>query len=248
VAGSGAMSVVLASDDSFVGDGLAAQLSGDADIDVVGRTCNHLELFDLVDVLHPEAVIITIRSSAPGTMPTIVVARQLRHEFGALGIVIISGNDDDCVLEAIRGGSSRIAYLLDEGLVDLPSLVSALREVCAGRSVLDPAIVDSLVSHYESMLATDLTRREPEVLEQMAKGLSNRAIASVLNISVKAIEKDITAIFRKLELSDRALVDRRVTASLAFLRSLTNPFGPRPEVGGSQPRQNHVDVPRQETI
>jgi DNA-binding NarL/FixJ family response regulator len=229
-----------------VGDGLASQLGDDARVEVVGRTRDHLDLFDLVDGLRPDAVVISIRSSTSRSMPTIGVARQLRQAFGQLGIVIISGNDEACVLEAIGDGSSRVAYLLDERLVDLSSLVSALRAVCAGRSVLDPAIVDSLVNHYQRRLATDLSRREPEVLEQMARGLSNRAIASVLNISVKAIEKDITAIFRKLELSDRTLVDRRVTASLAFLRTLANPFGPRAEVGASPPRQTHVVVSREQ--
>ncbi len=227
-------SVVLATDHSFIGDGLASQLAGVADIDVVGQTRDYLELFDLVEAIRPQAAIISVRSAVLGTMP-ILVARRLRHDFLELGIVIIAEDDDACALEAIRDGSSRIAFLLDERLLDLATVLSALHEVCAGQSVLDSSVVDSLVRHYEAVPVNTLSCREPEVLEQMARGLSNRAIASVLNISVKAIEKDVTAIFRKLELVDRTLVDRRVTAALTFLRTLANPFGSDAEGPGAQP-------------
>lgn len=216
--------MVLATDSSFIGDGLASQLAGVTDVRVVGQTRDYLELFDLVEAIRPEAAIISVRSAVPGTVP-IVVARRLRHDFLELGIVIIAQGGDACALEAIRDGASRIAFLLDEHLLDLATVLSALREVCAGQSVLDSSVVDSLVQHYEAVPVNTLSSREPEVLEQMAKGLSNRAIASVLNISVKAIEKDVTAIFRKLELVDRTLVDRRVTAALTFIRTLANPFG-----------------------
>jgi len=252
--GSATMSVVLATDGSFAGDGLAAQLSEIENIDVVGRTGDYLDLSGLVAECRPNAVVISLRTSTVDSLPTVVIARQLRRAFDQMGVVIIGGHDETCELEAIRDGSSRMAFLLDERLLDFATVVSALREVCAGQSVLDPSIVDRLVGHYEGAPVTDLTSREPEVLEHMARGLSNRAIASTLNISVKAIEKDITAIFRKLDLVDRTLVDRRVTAALTFLRTLTDPFGPEagpdrrppagaePGVDSERPRRTHFTV------
>ncbi len=77
----------------------------------------------------------------------------------------------------------------------------------------------------------DLTPREVDVLEQMAHGLSNRAIADELHISVKSIEKGITAIFLKLGPFNSAAADRRVSAALVFLRTQTDPFGPVAEPG-----------------
>jgi len=223
--------VVVATEGSFAGDGLASQLADVEGIDLVGRTDDYLALPALVADRQPGAVVISLRSSTADSLPTVVVARQLHHSFDELGIVIIAGHDEACELEAIRDGASRMAFLLDEQVLDLGTVVSALHEVCSGRAVLDPSIVDRLVGHYEAVPAGDLTRREPDVLERMARGLSNRAIASSLNMSVKAIEKDVTAIFHKLELVDRTMVDRRVTAALAFLRTLTDPFGPAGETG-----------------
>ena len=234
--GSGAMSVVLATDRSFVGDGLAWQLGARDDVDVVGRTHDYLDLSGLVAECRPMAVLISLHSPSEDSLPTVVVARQLRRTFAAMGIVIIAGHDQTCELEAIRDGASRMAFLLDERLPDVATVVSALHEVCSGRSVLDASIVDLLYGHYEAIPVGDLTSREPAVLEQMARGLSNRAIALALHISVKAIEKDITAIFRKLELVDRTLVDRRVMATLSYLRTLADPFGPAPGPGAAPAR------------
>lgn len=254
--GPNTLSVVLATDGSFAGDGLAAQLDDVDDLEIVRRTADYLDLAGLVAACHPRAVLITIGPSAAADLPVVVAARQLRGAFDQLGIVIIAAHDEACELEAIRDGASRMAFLLDERLVGVGTVVSALHEVCAGQSVLDPSIVDVLVGHYGAMPVGDLTNREPEVLEQMARGLSNRAIASVLNISVKAIEKDVTSIFRKLELDDRTLVDRRVTAALAFLRTLVDPFGPETDTGSApdtdtesgpwsgaeRPRRSHFTV------
>lgn len=221
----GSTSVVVATDSPLIGDGIASLLAEVDEVDVVGTTSDYLDLVRMVDEAHPQAVIVNIRSPHRAALATIAVARQLRREFPRLGILIISDHDDGDALEAIRGGASRVAYLMDERRLDMETVLDALHDVCSGHSALDSTVVDSLVSHYEGVPVGRLTSREPEVLEQMARGLSNRAIASALNISVKAIEKDITAIFRKLELVDRSHVDRRVTAALWFLRGQTDPFG-----------------------
>jgi DNA-binding NarL/FixJ family response regulator len=99
-----------------------------------------------------------------------------------------------------------------------------------GQSVLDPSIVDSLIRRGNDVGIDDLTPREVDVLEQMAHGLSNRAIADELHISVKSIEKGITAIFLKLGPFDQGASDRRVSAALVFLRAQTDPFGPNVDV------------------
>ena len=117
-----------------------------------------------------------------------------------------------------------MAYLLDERLPGMTAVLGALREVRAGQSVLDPSIVDALVRRRTVTTIDDLTPREVDVLELIARGLSNRGIAGELHLSVKGIEKHVTTIFRKLDMPGDSPIDRRVTAALVFLRSQSNPF------------------------
>ncbi len=118
-----------------------------------------------------------------------------------------------------------MAYLLDYELTSVDAVLVALHAVQLGESMLDPSIVDSLIDRAEGAAIDELTCREAEVLEQLSHGLSNRAIASELPLSVKAIEKGITAIFHKLGPFDHELVDRRVSACLSYLRATGGPFG-----------------------
>jgi DNA-binding NarL/FixJ family response regulator len=218
--------VLLASDSFLVGDGLAALMAEVPDIEVVGRARDHVHLLELTAELEPDAVIISIRTPVISTMETIDIARRLRSEHNDLGIVVISEHADGFALELLRGGASRIAFLLDEQLPDTAAVIGALRALQEGQSVLDPSIVDSLVQSGTSDALDGLTRREIDVLEQIAQGLSNRAVASELNVSLKAIEKYVTIIFRKLGLVEHSMVDRRVIAALMFLRTQANPFNP----------------------
>ncbi len=234
------ITVLIASDSFLIGDGLAALLAGVPDIDVVGRARNHAELLTLTDELAPEVVLISIRSPVISTMETIKIARHLRADHPELGIVVISERANGFALELLRGGASRIAFLLDESLPNTETVIGALRELREGQSVLDPSVVDSLVGHYDAAALDELTPREVDVLEQIAHGLSNRAVADALNISVKAVEKYVTIIFRKLGLFDHSQVDRRVNAALIFLRSQSNPFNPLLD---PQHREPHIVVP-----
>ena len=226
----GPITVVLATDSFLIGDGLAALLADNDDVKVVGRARRHDELPELVDELAPEAVIISIRTPIVTTMATIEVARRLRVDHPDLGIVVISDRGNGFAIELLRGGASRIAYLLDEHLPSIDTVLNALREVRAGQTVLDPSIVDSLVTRREGVAIDDLSLRELDVLELIADGLSNRSIATILNLSIKAVEKHVTAIFRKLELADQSLVDRRVTAALTYQHAQTSPLVLRHQV------------------
>jgi DNA-binding NarL/FixJ family response regulator len=228
----GPTSVVLATDSSLIGDGLVSLLADVEDVTVVGRTADYLELLEVIGEIRPDATIVSIRSpvaTSPVATSAVVAVHRLRHEFPRLGVVIVSDHDDGSARELLRDGAARIAYLMDERRLDLEMVLGALHEVCAGRSVLDPGVVDALVSHYERIPVEQLSHREPDVLARISKGLSNQAIAAELHISVKAIEKDVTAIFRKLNLLDRTWVDRRVSAAISFLRTRSNPFGPEPQ-------------------
>jgi PAS domain S-box-containing protein len=212
------LTVVLATDSLLVGDGLASLLADRADVDVVGRARGYREMTDLCRTVRPRAVIISIRYPDDDSMMTVTTARALREEWPEMGIVLISDCGSGFAVELLQHGASRLAYLLDDQLPNMDSVVIALHEVAAGQSVIDPSIVDFLVKHHRVSL-DDLSLRETAVLELMADGLSNRAIAQEMNISIKSIEKCITVIFRNLDLPDRSRVDRRVTAALSFQRS-----------------------------
>jgi DNA-binding NarL/FixJ family response regulator len=116
-------------------------------------------------------------------------------------------------------GAAQIAYLLDEHLPNMETILLALQQVRAGQTVLDRSIVDTLVRRHEGLLIDDLTIRELGVLEFLTHGLSNRGIAAELSLSVKDIERYITTIFRKLKLDNGGRPDRRVSAALAFQRA-----------------------------
>jgi DNA-binding NarL/FixJ family response regulator len=234
--------VLLASDSFLVGDGLAALMADVPDIEVVGRARDHIHLLDLTAELEPDAVIISIRTPVISTMETIDIARRLRSEHRNMGIVVISERANGFALELLRGGASRIAFLLDEQLPDTGAVIGALRALREGQSVLDPTIVDLLVQRGTKDDLNGLTRREVDVLEQIAHGLSNRAVASELNVSMKAVEKYVTIIFRKLGLSDHSMVDRRVIAALTFLRTQANPFNPLLDPRNRDPHDVPEDV------
>jgi DNA-binding NarL/FixJ family response regulator len=222
---------MLATDSFLIGDGLTSLFTAVADIEVVGRARHHDELLTQAALLVPDVVIIGIRTPVVSTMATIVAARRLRAEHPDIGILVISDRGTGFAIELLRGGASKIAFLLDERLPNLETLLGALRSLWSGQSVLDPSIVDSLVQRGNGLAVEGLTLREVDVLEQMAHGLSNRAVATELHVSIKAVEKYITIIFKKLGLVDQSFVDRRVIAALTFLRSQENPFAQLLEEG-----------------
>jgi DNA-binding NarL/FixJ family response regulator len=231
--------VVLATDSFLLGDGLAAILDAVPDVTIVGRAKDHLRLARMVAELQPDAVIYGIRTSVSTTMATIAVARHLRIEYPKMGFVVISDRANGFAIELLRGGASRVAYLLDQDLPSIDTVLLSLRAALTGESVLDPSIVESLVTHSESRPIDDLTPREHDVLEQMASGLSNTAIASELSLSVKSIEKGVTAIFSKLGPFDPRLADRRVSACLQYLRAQSDPFSQFGYLDNGRLEQNH---------
>jgi DNA-binding NarL/FixJ family response regulator len=220
------ITVVLATDSFLIGDGLAALIAGVSDVKVVGRVHDLDELQRVVPELAPKAVVICVRSSVVTTTATVAAARRLRDSYPEMGIVVISDRTNEFALELLRGGSSGIAFLLDECLPSIGTVLAALRSLQSGQTVLDPGTVDYLIRRGDVLGMKDLTPREIDVLEQMAHGLSNKAIADQLHVSVKSIEKGITAIFLKLGPFNQGSSDRRVSAALVFLRTQANPFGP----------------------
>jgi DNA-binding NarL/FixJ family response regulator len=120
----------------------------------------------------------------------------------------------------LESGSDGRAYLLKERVRDRGQLMTAIRAVAEGGSVIDPKIVEGLVAaraRAERSPLSELTPREHEVLAQIAQGKSNTAIAESLVLTKRAVEKHINSIFLKLNLSEAHDVSKRVKATLMFL-------------------------------
>jgi DNA-binding NarL/FixJ family response regulator len=166
-------------------------------------------------------VLTDIRMPPTGTDEGIQVARLLRETDPQIGVVVLSQfADPRYVLELLEAGSAGRAYLLKERVSDTTQLVAAIEAVAAGGSVIDPTLVELLVrarSRSESSPLAALTRREHDVLSELAQGKSNAAIATSLYLTKRAVEKHVNSIFMKLELGSPDDVSRRVKAALLFL-------------------------------
>jgi DNA-binding NarL/FixJ family response regulator len=214
--------VVIAEDNYLVREGTRRLLEDSGAIEVVATVGSASELLDAVGRLRPAAVMTDIRMPPGHHIEGIEAAHAIRREHPEIGVVVLSQHAEEAyAFELLRYGTAGLAYLLKERVGELDELLRALREVVAGRSVIDPRVVELLVSHRarmrESAVRT-LSPRELEVLREMAHGKTNRAIAESLSLSESAIEKHVNAIFSKLGLGEEPQVHRRVAAVLTYLR------------------------------
>jgi DNA-binding NarL/FixJ family response regulator len=218
-----ALRVVFAEDNYLVREGAAALLATADDLELVATVSDLPELLAAVEEFAPDAVLTDIRMPPSHTDEGIRAALQIRREHPATGVVVLSQYAEGDYAYALLGaGTAGLAYLLKERVANLDEVVSALRTVAAGGSVLDPRVVEELVSARhaaEGSPLAQLTDREREVLGQMAQGKNNAGIARSLFLSERAIEKHINALFHKLGLSEETDVHRRVMAVLAFLKN-----------------------------
>jgi DNA-binding NarL/FixJ family response regulator len=219
--------IVIADDNYLVREGTRRLLEDSGQVTVQAAVGSAPELIDAVHHARPDAVLTDIRMPAPGqaagpSMEGIAAAHSIKATSPGVGVVILSQYaDESYAFELFRSGTAGLAYLLKDRIGDLRQLLSALREVAAGGSVIDPQVVDALVTRRvrlrESPLAR-LTPRELDVLQEMAQGRGNAGIAQELFLSESSVEKHVNAIFAKLELAREQLVHRRVAAVLTFLR------------------------------
>jgi len=223
--------IVIADDNYLVREGTRRLLEDSGQVSVQAAVGSAPELLDAVQRSRADAVLTDIRMPPAGpvdgrdgrpAMEGIDAAHAIKAANPAVGVVILSQYaDESYAFELFRNGTAGLAYLLKDRVGDLQQLLAALREVVIGGSVIDPQVVDALVTRRarlrESSLAR-LTPRELEVLREMAQGRGNAGIAQSLSLSESSVEKHVNAIFTKLDLSGEQLVHRRVAAVLTFLR------------------------------
>jgi DNA-binding NarL/FixJ family response regulator len=222
------MRVVFAEDNYLVREGTSALLRESGDIDLVATVDDLQSLLDAVQEHTPDAVLTDIRMPPTHTTEGIDAAKRIRAEHPEIGVLVLSQfADEEYAYDLLKEGAAGLGYLLKERVAEIDELVRALKEVAAGGSVLDPKVVEGLVGsrtdRQDSPLER-LTERERDVLQQIAEGKNNAAIADALSLSPRAVEKHINSIFQKLGLSEEPRVHRRVMAVLTFLKG-TSPAG-----------------------
>ncbi|MBM6404524.1 response regulator transcription factor [Phycicoccus sp. CSK15P-2] len=219
------MRVVLAEDSVLLRHGLAALLSEHPDIDEVVEADDHDSLVSAVEQSSPDVVLADIRMPPGHTDEGIRAAERFRTTHPGLGVVVLSQHADaEHALALVAAGSQRRGYLLKERVSDVDQIVDALVTVRRGESVIDPLVVDALMSHRmrfaESPVAR-LTPREREVLGLIATGASNAGVAAAMHVTSRAVEKHINSIFAKLDLPEGD-THRRVAAVLLYLADTTD--------------------------
>lgn len=209
--------VVLAEDDVLLREGVASLLERSG-LEVLGQAGDGTELLDLARRTRPDIVVVDVRMPPTHTTEGLQAARELRREFPGIGILVLSAHADvEQAMELLAGGRS-IGYLLKSRITDVAEFVAALERIAGGGSVIDPGLVQELVSaqRRDDPLAV-LSAREREVLAQMAQGQSNAGIARRLFITEGTVEKHVRSVLAKLNLPETDDHHRRVLAVLAFL-------------------------------
>jgi DNA-binding NarL/FixJ family response regulator len=197
--------VIICDDQAIVCDGLEAILSTDSEIEVVGIANDGAEAITLVEEKRPDLALMDLKM--PG-MNGIQATRHIRNQFPETYVLVLTTyTDDEWVFDAIRSGAS--GYLLKATPRD--RLIAAIKDTVSGKTHIDPGVAGQLFGHFsqpntkipETAIAIELSEREREVLQFIARGFSNTDIAETLHLSHGTVRNYVSAIFDKLGVSDR---------------------------------------------
>jgi DNA-binding NarL/FixJ family response regulator len=216
--------VIIADDDVLLREGLASLLER-AGYELVGQAGDGSELLRLARELRPDLVIVDIRMPPTHSTEGLEAAGVIREELPETAILILSAHVELAHAMTLLASGSRSGYLLKSRVTDLDEFLETLERVCRGGSVVDPSLVQALVSARRTDDPLDpLTPREREVLALMAEGRSNAGISRRLWVTEGTVENHVHNIMAKLRLPEADDDHRRVLAVIAFLRpSLREP-------------------------
>jgi DNA-binding NarL/FixJ family response regulator len=209
--------VTVADDDVLLREGLASLLERRG-FDVVGQCGDPAELIALVRDHRPELAIVDIRMPPSHTTEGLDAARVIREEVPETAIVVLSLHVEVEHAMDLLGSGERSGYLLKSRVTDVDDFVETLDRIVKGASVIDPALVQELVtSRRVDDPLEGLSLREGEVLALMAEGRSNAGIARALSVTEGTVKKHVHSILVKLRLPETEDDHRRVLAVIAYL-------------------------------
>lgn len=215
-----AIRVALGEDNALLRDSIGRVIATEEGMDLVGTAEDYDSVLSLVERERPDVLVTDIRMPPSNTDEGIRVAAELRRRQPGVGVVVLSQHAHPAyAMSLLEQGSAGRAYLLKERVGEIDELLHAIREVVAGRSMIDPEIVDLLVTGGRAPASAleRLTPREREVMAEMASGKNNAAIARTLVLSDGAVEKHINSVFLKLGVTFEPDGNRRVMAVLRWL-------------------------------
>ena len=211
------MRVVIAEDAALLREGVQ-RLLADAGIETVAAVDDGEKLLAAVQEHRPDLALVDVRMPPTHTDEGLRAALRARELVPGLPVLVLSQYvEERYAVELISDGAGGVGYLLKERVADVEEFVDALRRVARGGTVFDQEVIAQLMARQRKNPLDRLTPRETDVLELMAQGLSNTAIASKLVVSHGAVEKHIGNIFAKLDLDASADEHRRVRAVLTYL-------------------------------
>jgi DNA-binding NarL/FixJ family response regulator len=212
--------IVIADDNLLVRRGIAALLEEEG-LEVSAQAGEVDGLLEAVEAEAPDVAIVDIRMPPTHTDEGLRAAQVIRERHPEIGIVVLSQHVDTGVAARVLAEHpAGLGYLLKDRVTDVSEFVAMLRNVAAGGTALDPQVISRLLaSDRGDGPLSALTTREREVLQLLAEGHSNPAIAARLDITRRSTEKYVSSIFTKLGLPDTGNENRRVLAVLTLLRS-----------------------------
>ena len=211
---------MVADDSVLMREGIVRLLE-EAGFEVVGQAGDADDLMRKVRAHKPDVAVVDIRMPPTNTDDGLRAALTLRSELPDTGVLVLSQYvEEGYAVDLLSDGGGGVGYLLKDRVADVRLFTDAVERVADGGSALDPEVVSHMLQRKRSDdPLEEITPREREVLELMAEGRSNRAIAEQLVVTERAVEKHVTSIFGKLHLPATADDHRRVLAALTFLSS-----------------------------
>ena len=211
------MRVVIVEDSGLLRDALTRLLT-DFEVEVAAAVPTAEELLRAAEEHRPDIFVVDVRLPPTYTDEGVHAAAELRSRDPEAKVLLLSqAVEERYARELLAQRSEGLGYLLKDRVADGAEFVDALRRVAAGGTALDPEVVRQLLVRHRAI--DELTPRERQVLELMAEGRTNAAIARSLVVTDRAIEKHVASIFGKLRLPPSQDDHRRVLAVLAWLNA-----------------------------
>lgn len=212
-----ALRVVVADDSVLLREGLV-RLLVEAGVEVVGAYGDGDSMLEELQEVAPDLMVLDVRMPPTFRDEGVRAAIRARQLMPGVGILLLSQYVEVVYArELMSDGGGGVGYLLKDRVASLDELKDAISRIASGGTVLDSEVVSQLLGRRIDPLAS-LTPREREVIALMAEGKTNAAISAALFIGTGAVEKNVTAIFQKLQLDDSGSDHRRVLAVLAWLQ------------------------------